>query len=134
MRLESSLLMSVCTTDGSVPVFRLETVGNDSSSATKGSSMTIVAGKKRDPAKPWANAAAVGRIDNAVARASLRRPFEVTANIRISRIQERGSDRPAAPVRAELKIWRSAKGVALGLERRGAGADRAGQPAQPGLL
>ena len=81
MRLESSPLMSVCTTDGSVPVFWFETVGNDSSSATKGSSITIVAGKKRDPAKPWANAPAAGKIVSAVARASLARPFELTASI-----------------------------------------------------
>src|SRR5689334_15731061 len=81
MRFESSLLMSVCTTDGSVLVFRLEAVGNDSSSATNGSSMTIVAGKKRDPAKPWAKRSAVGKMVSAVATASLAQRRELTAHI-----------------------------------------------------
>src|SRR3954465_6531780 len=39
--------------------FVLETVGSDSSSATNGSSVASVAGKKRLPAKPCASAASV---------------------------------------------------------------------------
>ena len=73
--------MSVCTTDGWVSVFWFETVGNDSSSATNGSSITIVAGKKRDPAKPWANAPIAGKTVSTVARASLAQPFELTVII-----------------------------------------------------
>ncbi len=52
IRLEVSPDMSVWITDGSPPVFRRETVGSDNSSATNGSSTTMVAGKKRLPAKP----------------------------------------------------------------------------------
>src|SRR6267143_4125047 len=85
MRFDSSPLMVVSTTDGSVPVFWFDTVGNDSSSATNGSSIVIVAGKKRDPAKPWANAPAAGRIVSA--RASHARPSRLAANIGYSQIQ-----------------------------------------------
>src|SRR5258705_6094882 len=102
MRFESSPLIAVSTTDGSVPVFWFDTVGNDSSSATKGSSIVIVAGKKRDPAKPWANAPAVGRIVSAVARASHARPSRLAANIgccQIRRDQAIGAVAPGAVAR-----------------------------------
>src|SRR6202011_4135773 len=87
MRFDSSPLTAVSTTDGSVPVFWFDTVGSDSSSATKGSSIVIVAGKKRDPAKPWANAPTVGKIVSTVARASHARPSRLAANIGYSQIQ-----------------------------------------------
>src|SRR4029077_2239609 len=61
MRLVKSLVVSVSRVAGSspfAPVFLRDTVGSDSSSATKGSSVASVAGKKRLPAKPWANAPA----------------------------------------------------------------------------
>src|SRR5580700_4416933 len=101
MRLDSSPLMSVSTTDGSVPVFWFDTVGSDSSSATKGSSIVIVAGKNRDPAKPWANVPAVGNIVSAVARASLARPFGLTANIERSYVRRKRAIGPAAPGQAQ---------------------------------
>src|SRR5712691_5614018 len=59
MRLVKSSDVVVVTVAGSAPlaaVFVLETVGSDSSSATKGSSVASVAGKKRLPAKPCAKA------------------------------------------------------------------------------
>src|SRR5258705_12247165 len=95
MRFESSPLIAVSTTDGSVPVFWFETGGSDSSSATKGSSIVIVAGKKRAPAKPWANAPAVGRI--ASARTSHARPSELATNIGYSHVRREQAIRCAAP-------------------------------------
>src|SRR5262245_62125277 len=58
MRLVKSIEVSVSSVAGSSPpaVFLRETVGSDSSSATKGSSVASDAGKKRLPAKPWAKA------------------------------------------------------------------------------
>ena len=48
--------------------------------ATKGSSIVIVAGKKRDPAKPWASALPACEIVNAVATANRARlPLEETS-------------------------------------------------------
>src|SRR5260370_10774706 len=109
MRFDSSPLMSVSTTDGSVPVFWFDTVGSDSSSATNGSSIVIVAGKKRDPAKPWANVPAVGKIVSAAARASLVRPFELTANIEGSRVSREQAIGPAAPDEGSAAGCRSTK-------------------------
>jgi hypothetical protein len=73
--------MAVSTTEGSVPVFWFDTVGSESSSATKGSSIVIVAGKKRDPAKPWASALPAGEIVSAVATASRMRTSQVEQSI-----------------------------------------------------
>ena len=115
--------MSVCTTDGWVSVFWFETVGNDSSSATKGSSITIVAGKKRDPAKPWANALTVGKIVSAPARTSLARPFELTASIESFRFRREQAIGVAAPPEGAAAIRQSGEEVALGSRRRRAGAD-----------
>src|SRR4051812_22411333 len=83
MRFESSPLMAVSTTDGSVPVFRFDTVGSDISSATKGSSIVIVAGKKRDPAKPWASALPACESVSAVATASRMRTLQVETRIEL---------------------------------------------------
>src|SRR5262249_2725710 len=58
-RLDPAMEMSVWRVAGSSPLagnFCVETVGSDSSSATKGSSVTSVAGKKRLPANPCPNA------------------------------------------------------------------------------
>src|ERR1700730_2887220 len=122
MRFASSALMAVSTTDGSVPVLRCDTVGSDSSPATKGSSTVIVAGKKRDPAKPWANAPAVGRIVSTVARASQARPSRLAANIGYSQIQREqaiGAIAPGAGARYVTDLWRDgAKLVPVERERR----------------
>ncbi len=55
MRFEMSSAKSVSRVAGSSPlagVLKYEMVGSDSSSATKGSSVASVAGKKRFPTKP----------------------------------------------------------------------------------
>jgi hypothetical protein len=65
-------------------------VGNDISSATKGSGVRIVAGKKRSPANPWATAPSVHVSDNKAARTNRARPIELAATISCS-IPERGS-------------------------------------------
>src|SRR5580704_18024307 len=49
-----------------------DTVGSDSSSATHGSSVARVAGKKRAPTKQWANASVKGRVANTSASAKTR--------------------------------------------------------------
>src|SRR5205085_4843602 len=131
MRFESSLLIAVSTTDGSVPVFWFETVGSDSSSATKGSSIVIVAGKKRDPAKPWANVPAVGRIVSV--RASHARPPVLVTNIDIPKSEE--SRRSGSP----RLVWSRVKSpigreMALSLYRWSASAYRAGEPTRRNLL
>src|SRR5580704_6596493 len=56
MRFESSAEMSHSLAAGWSPVWNQSTVGNDSSSATQGSSMASVAGKNRAPTKQWAKA------------------------------------------------------------------------------
>ena len=55
IRLENSADISRCRTGGTSPVLKLSTVGSDSSSLTPGSSMPIVAGKKRFPTISWAS-------------------------------------------------------------------------------
>src|SRR5450631_1000535 len=57
MRLEYSADMSTWLADGSSPVPKAVTVGSDSSSATQGSSVVSVAGRKRAPTKQCAKAA-----------------------------------------------------------------------------
>jgi hypothetical protein len=54
MRLEYSPDMSSCLADGSSPFLNDDTVGKASSSATQGSSILSVAGKKRAPARQCA--------------------------------------------------------------------------------
>ena len=57
-RFDMSTAKSVSLVAGSSPLpgsFRYAIVGSESSSATKGSSITSVAGKKRLPAKPCAH-------------------------------------------------------------------------------
>src|SRR5712672_4841017 len=56
IRLEYSTETSSWRVGGSSPVLNPDTVGNDSSSATQGSSVPSVAGKKRPPTKQCANA------------------------------------------------------------------------------
>ena len=56
MRLDSSPEISHSEAGGTSPVFDQLTVGSDNSSATHGSSITSVAGKKRGPTKQCAKA------------------------------------------------------------------------------
>src|SRR5215472_2615868 len=68
MRLVQSTAMAVSLLAGSSPLalnFWYDTVGSDNSSATNGSSVTSVAGKKRLPAKPCAKGSLVtASVDN----------------------------------------------------------------------
>ena len=56
MRFENSADTSHSVAGGVSAVFDHWMVGSDSSSATQGSSMASVAGRKRAPTKQWANA------------------------------------------------------------------------------
>src|SRR6516164_9231490 len=75
MRLEKSTEISHSVAAGTSPVFDHATVGNDISSATQGSSVASVAGKKRGPTKQCAKASAaesaIKRSANANAREQL---------------------------------------------------------------
>src|SRR5215471_15782543 len=64
MRLETSTLMSTWFADGLSAVLNQSTVGIDISSATQGSSVTRVAGKKRAPTKQCASTTDTGRGPN----------------------------------------------------------------------
>src|SRR5262245_27862485 len=70
MRFENSPETSSCLKEGSSPVFDIETVGNDSSSLTPGSSMASVAGKKRLPTISCARADVVEAARMAASMAS----------------------------------------------------------------
>src|ERR1700722_16939943 len=56
IRLEISPEISSSLAGGKSPVLDQPTVGNDNSSATQGSSVASVAGRKRAPTKQWASA------------------------------------------------------------------------------
>src|SRR6516162_7501757 len=103
MRFERSIWMSVSCEPSCAGGLRL-TCGKEISSATNGSSVRIVAGKNRSPAKPCAHAFRVGRyISAAVAAASLIKPFELVAIIGDPRIlRERATGR-AAPAKARRR-------------------------------
>src|SRR6186997_3316090 len=60
MRFEISPEISSSLAGGTSPVFDQATVGSDISSATHGSSVASVAGKKRAPTKQWADAEETG--------------------------------------------------------------------------
>src|SRR5580700_1463746 len=72
MRFETSAETSHSVAGGTSPVRDHDTVGSDSSSATHGSSMASVAGKKRAPTKQWANASVKGSAANTSASATAR--------------------------------------------------------------
>src|SRR5580704_14790893 len=59
IRLEKSIPMSSCEAGGTSAVLAHATVGIDISSATQGSSVASVAGRKRAPTKQWARASEV---------------------------------------------------------------------------
>src|SRR5260370_8895973 len=66
MRFDTSTAKAVSRVAGSSPlagVLIVEIVGSDNSSATKGSSVTSVAGKNRFPARPCAKAASAAMTD-----------------------------------------------------------------------
>src|SRR5947208_14246633 len=114
MRLLNSTAISVSTVAGSSPraaLLRLEIEGSESSSATNGSSMVGVAGKKRLPAVPWANAdsptppQAMVATSSASARAALLKPFFCVMSL-----LRNGLERQAAVARRDPQV---ASGQAL---------------------
>src|ERR1700758_4230611 len=76
MRFESSTETSHSVAAGTSPVFDQATVGSDNSSATQGSSVASVAGKKRGPAKQCAKASAADSATNMSANANAREQLE----------------------------------------------------------
>src|ERR1700733_2317549 len=72
MRFDNSPDTSHSVAGGVSAVLDHDTVGNDSSSATHGSSVASVAGKNRAPTKQWANASVKGRVANTSASAKAR--------------------------------------------------------------
>src|SRR5207248_10368109 len=76
MRFASSTEISHSVAGGTSPVFEYCTVGSDISSATQGSSVAKVAGKKRGPTKQWAKASAVESATNRSANANARVELE----------------------------------------------------------
>src|ERR1700722_6318804 len=88
IRLEKSIPMSSCEAGGTSAVRDQATVGSDISSATQGSSVASVAGKKRAPTKQWARASEVDA--NAIKLASANESGMYRA-IRISPVRKRES-------------------------------------------
>ena len=76
MRLAKSTEMSHSVAAGTSPVFDQATVGKDISSATQGSSVASVAGKKRGPTKQCAKASAAESARNTSANANAREQLE----------------------------------------------------------
>src|SRR6516165_8734756 len=72
MRFDKSAEISHSVAGGTSPVFDHATVGKDISSATQGSSVASVAGKKRGPTKQCAKASAADRVTKTRAIANAR--------------------------------------------------------------
>src|SRR5580704_12709790 len=77
MRLEKSAPTPHSVAGGISAVRDQEIVGSDISSATHGSSVTRVAGRKRAPTKQWANAWVKGSVANNSASAQARKHLEL---------------------------------------------------------
>src|SRR6516225_3722391 len=76
IRFDSSAEMSHSVAAGTSPVFDQATVGKDISSATQGSSVASVAGKKRGPTKQCARASAAESATRMIASANAREQLE----------------------------------------------------------
>src|SRR5215468_5148857 len=76
MRFDNSTEMSHSVAAGTSPVLDHATVGKDISSATQGSSVASVAGKKRGPTKQCAKASAAESAIKRSANANAREQFE----------------------------------------------------------
>src|SRR6516162_4582412 len=98
MRLEMSAEMSHSVAAGTSPVFDHATVGKDISSATQGSSVTIVAGKKRAPTKQCASAWPADNVTTKHARPNAREQLEKRSmtTLHLAREQQNGRLRPPA--------------------------------------
>src|SRR6516162_5344988 len=98
MRLEMSAEMSHSVAAGTSPVFDHATVGKDISSATQGSSVASVAGKKRAPTKQCARACAAESATTTSASAKAREQLEKRSMtiLHLVREQQNGRLRPSA--------------------------------------
>src|ERR1700733_1707142 len=97
IRLEISPEISSSLAGGKSPVLDQATVGKDNSSATQGSSVASVAGRKRAPTKQWASACEV----------------QVTAIIPASAMLcSKGRDIRISPVRIRENSWKRPFGAA----------------------
>src|SRR5262245_43761382 len=76
MRFDSSTEISHSVAGGTSPVFDQATVGSDISSATQGSSVASVAGRKRGPTKQCAKASVAESATNTSANANARKSLE----------------------------------------------------------
>src|SRR6516165_5446464 len=76
IRFDSSAEMSHSVAAGTSPVFDQATVGKDISSATQGSSVASVAGKKRAPTKQCAKASTADSATTTSASAKAREQLE----------------------------------------------------------
>src|ERR1700723_4597440 len=85
IRLEKSIPMSSCEAGGTSAVLAHATVGIDISSATQGSSVASVAGRKRAPTKQWAKAS----VANRAAKPASARVGSKGRDIRISPVRRR---------------------------------------------
>src|SRR4029453_16370609 len=101
---------------------RCETVRNDSSSATNGSSTARVAGKKRWPARPWA-AARAGDPSTSANRDSMIAAGRLTMTPprATARPRDRGGLRATCSEHVELARWRGGAGGRGPREGRGGG-------------
>ena len=120
MRLASSASMSIAR-DPSGLGGLIITVGNDISSATKGSGVRIVEGKKRSPAKPWATALLACVMINEVATANPVRRRQVRRSIELFLIRE--EQRSAAVASASTPIAHRSKGGGVKLLPVGCGRE-----------
>src|SRR4029077_7077160 len=80
MRFEMSAPTSHSVAGGIAAVRDQEMVGSDISSATHGSSVLSVAGRKRAPTKQWANAWLKGKVANSSASATAREHLRTPDN------------------------------------------------------
>src|SRR6516162_6571718 len=98
MRFEMSAEMSHSVAAGTSPVFDQATVGTDISSATQGSSVASVAGKKRAPTKQCASAWAADNATTKHASANACEQLEKRSMtiLHLEREQQNGRLRPPA--------------------------------------
>src|SRR6516165_11499211 len=98
MRFEKSADISHSVAGGTSPVFDQATVGSDISSATQGSSVASVAGKKRSPTKQCASAWPADNATTRHASANAREQLENRSMtiLRLAREQQNDRLRPSA--------------------------------------
>src|ERR1022692_1735470 len=102
-RFEYSVETSSWRAGGSSPVLDHATVGSDSSSATHGSSMPSVAGKKRPPTKQCASAPAFDRTTATVANAAVRTTDLSMGKLRLNEINRRRRLHPASAAHSAVR-------------------------------